>query len=1124
MSGRASFLAAVTTLAVFASGPAAAPLAARSTPAGAVVETVEEGSAAALAGVLPDDLLLIWSRAAAPPARRPAPRGRIRSPWDVVEVEIEEWPRGPVTLEGRRGGRRMRWTMTRGTWGLAVRPRLDDDLLARHERARVVLAAGDPAAAAASWRAAAARAAAGGEVRLAAWLTWRASQALADAGAWPAADAAAAAALAGLERTGEPQAAGFVLRAWGITFDRRNDWPRAEDCFRRALAHAGGAAAENVAAARGLHLLARTVSRRGDLAAAESEYRRALALLERLAPESLELARTLNGLGVLALNRGDAAGADEHNRRALALQEKLAPGRAEIASSLNNLGIAAAIRGDLAAAEAFHRRALAIRERVVPGGADEAGSLNNLGYALMRRGDLTGAEDHLRRGLAIKQRLAPDTLEVATSLINLGFVATERRDLATAEDFLRRALALRERLAPDGLDVAASWNDLGVLADARGEFAAAEDAHRRALAIRERRAPASVAVAASLSNLGEAARERGDFAAARAHLERALAIFEQRAPASLEAAAVLNALGRVQRAEGNTAAATASFERALAIQQRLAPGSWAEARLLHDLGEARRAGGDAAGATPLLCDALDALEAQTARLGGRDEARSGFGVKAMDLYRACMDALLAQGDAAAAFHVLERSRARSFLALLAQRDLLLAAELPPELARERAEADAEHERLRAELARLDGGAAAVEPLRARLRDLDDRRAAIARRMREAAPRVAALVDPQPLDLAGAAAALDPGTVLLSYAVGRRRSVLFALEPGTPRLTVAEIAAGEADLRERVRAFRNLIERRDPADLPALLAHGRALYDLLVRPAEEAIARGERLLLSPDGPLHALPFAALVRAEGGDGAAGSYLAAWRPLHVATSVTVYAELRKAARRERDGQPPQALVAFGDPAYAAGLAGGRAAPADPELRSLAARGARFTPLPSTRREVETLTALFADRAQAFLGADASEGRARAAAPGARYLHFACHGYLDEQFPLDSALALAAPEGAAPGRDNGLLQAWEVFEQVRLDAELVTLSACDTALGKEMGGEGLLGLTRAFQYAGARAVLASLWAVSDDSTADLMAGFYRHLRAGAAKDEALRAAQRELLAAHPFHWAAFELFGDPR
>jgi CHAT domain-containing protein len=158
-------------------------------------------------------------------------------------------------------------------------------------------------------------------------------------------------------------------------------------------------------------------------------------------------------------------------------------------------------------------------------------------------------------------------------------------------------------------------------------------------------------------------------------------------------------------------------------------------------------------------------------------------------------------------------------------------------------------------------------------------------------------------------------------------------------------------------------------------------------------------------------------------------------------------------------------------------------------------------------------------------------------RYVHFACHGHLDERMPLNSSLALAIRETPAEGQDNGLLQAWEIFDKVRIDADLVTLSACGTALGREMGGEGLLGLTRAFHYAGARSVLATLWSVSDTSTPLLMERFYAHLEAGMSLDRALQAAQIDFIRgrggvargvaadlSHPFRWAAFQLSGDWR
>ncbi|MFL6260011.1 MAG: CHAT domain-containing protein [Thermoanaerobaculia bacterium] len=299
-------------------------------------------------------------------------------------------------------------------------------------------------------------------------------------------------------------------------------------------------------------------------------------------------------------------------------------------------------------------------------------------------------------------------------------------------------------------------------------------------------------------------------------------------------------------------------------------------------------------------------------------------------------------------------------------------------------------------------------------------------------------------------------------------------------------------------------------------------------------KSRRVLILPDGPLHRLPFGALRRDPGGR---RQFLAEWKPLHTALSLTVYGALR-AARSDPSRPAAAGLVAFGDPHYPQGLAPSQDTRA-PTLRNLRdLRSFNWTPLPHTRREVERIAGVYPE-ARLFLGEQATEERAKTVGRDARVLHFATHGYLDDRAPLDSALVLTIPEELPPGRDNGLLQVWEILESVRLDADLVVLSACDSALGRELSGEGLIGLTRAFQYAGARSVVASLWSVSDQATAELMARFHRHYAAGLSKDEALRQAQVELIrkpiqittvngrtvemdASAPFFWAAFQLFGD--
>jgi CHAT domain-containing protein/Flp pilus assembly protein TadD len=704
--------------------------------------------------------------------------------------------------------------------------------------------------------------------------------------------------------------------------------------------------------------------------------------------------------------------------------------------------------------------------------------------------------------------------------MNLGELALRRSDLEAAEGYHRRALALVEKLAPEGRETAFVLTSLGNLALLRGDFAAARTHLRRSQEIEEKMAPGSLRAAEGLESLARLEIDSGgDLAAAEASLRRVLAVSEQRAPESLGTSGLLRDLGEIAVRRGRLQEALALYRRALDLQSRLVPGSSGEAEMLHLLGRAERRAGRTQEGVRDLCRAIDVLDRQRARLGGTPEAKTSFEANLEDSYHACLEGLVDLGRPGEAFHVLERGRARSFLALLAERDLRLS-DLPPELAAERRRANAEYDRVQAELAPLSAGrdSAEIERLTGELRDLRTRQEEILARMRRESPRAAALQAPVPLDLAGSRAALDPGTVLLEYAVGRQKSWLFVVQPADAKgsgLSVFPLAIGAESLRSEVESFRLLM--KDPgSDLAELRAQARRLYSLLVRPAEPRIAGAKRILFSPDGPLHTLPFAALVRRD-------EPLITWKPIHSVLSATVYAELTRARPKQR-GPGEERLAAFGDPAYRSQAPAG---PADPEVREAVRRGLVLTPLPFSSREVRDIAALY-PQAQVYLGREATEERAKAIAPESHLIHFACHGVLDERFPLNSALALTLPEQPSEGRGNGLLQAWEIFESVRLDADLVTLSACDTALGREMAGEGLVGLTRAFQYAGARSVLASLWGVSDRSTALLMKRFYENLRSGKPKDEALRAAQIDQIRgaefSHPFHWAAFQLTGDWR
>jgi CHAT domain-containing protein/Tfp pilus assembly protein PilF len=1101
--------------------------------AGVVVEEVAKESAAAKAGLQAGDLIVSWSRAPAPPANPETAQGPVASPFDLSDVEVEQAPRGPVTVAGRRGRIEMTWPLPT-TFGLRVRPPLPDGLLQPYQEGRDLVASKKLAEGAERWRATAKEAEAEGHRLLAVWLLSRSGEVFAEARTWVKVDAVYTDALRQVDADREPTLAAHLLRWWAQTFRARSDWSRAEDCDQRALALDQKIDSEGLRAARDLHNLGGTAFARGDLPATESFVRRALAIREKLAPGSLDVAASLNGLGIVMQLRSDLTGAEDHFRRALAIKEKIAPGSLDVAATLNSLATLAGEREELAAAERYLRRSLAIAETWAPGTAAVAGRLHNLGIVAHHRGDLAAAEAHFRRALAIKEKIAPDDLDVASTLMNLGNVAADRGDLTTAEEYLRRALAIQEKLAPASLDLSSSLNNLGALAAKRGDLTTAEEYYRRASAIREKLAPEGSGIAECLLNLGSLAERRNDLATAEERYRRALAMNEKVTPGNLPVATNLTLLGNLAEKRGDLAAAEEYHHRALEIRQKAAPGSASESESLHALGLIHRRNGGIEAAAGLLLRALDAFESQKTRLGGTEEVRSGFAAQYGGYYHDAIETLVDLNRPAEALHVLERSRARSLLALLAERDLLFTTDLPPELAREKRLRDAEYDRVQARIAKLDPAkdAAAVQELLGRLRELREKQEEIAVRIRKASPHFASLQYPEPLDLAEVRNALDPGTVFLAYSVGAEKTVLFVVQPadvpGTG-LSVFSLPVTEKVLREKTEAFRSAIQQPLRVRRPALLARAAELYDILVGPAEAQVAASRRLLISSDGPLHSLPFAALLRKAR---RAPVYLVEWKPLHVVASATVYAELRR-SRREQPSIPGR-LVAFGDPHYPPLSKDHADDIENADVRSVA-QSFSLGPLPYTRNEVEGIASLFADQAQKYLGEEATEERAKSLGKDVRYVHFACHGALDERFPLNSALALTIPGRPAEGQDNGLLQAWEIFDQVRLDADLVTLSACNTGLGKEMGGEGLLGLTRAFHYAGARSVLATLWAVSDKSTPLLMKRFYGYLRAGKSRDEALQAAQIDLIRerssakgpadlSHPIRWAAFQLSGDWR
>lgn len=366
----------------------------------------------------------------------------------------------------------------------------------------------------------------------------------------------------------------------------------------------------------------------------------------------------------------------------------------------------------------------------------------------------------------------------------------------------------------------------------------------------------------------------------------------------------------------------------------------------------------------------------------------------------------------------------------------------------------------------------------------------------------ALRDQQWLDAEAVRRQLDPGTLLLSFCVLENETYVFALDRDRGLSMTLLPKAGRRPLSRQVEDYRKALRSVKPNTLADIQKRGLRLYRILLQPLEERLHNAERVVVCPDGLLSLLPFAALVR-EGEPATEWAdipFLAKSLPIHTALSGTFYAS--DIGRRDyRPNWTQDAVIqAFARPDH----------PADLDLPDL----------PASSIEAANLAERFPSQTTIFEGRAANEAQVRKLGPDIDLIHFAGHALFDPDNPMNSALILT-PDA----RNDGKLATWEI-QELNLNAELVVMSACETALGQDMGGEGLMGLTRSFQIAGAHSVIATLWRVEDQATSLFMNHFYTALSRGDSKDAALRAAQQTLIEhprwGHPNYWAAFQLSGD--
>jgi CHAT domain-containing protein/Tfp pilus assembly protein PilF len=387
-------------------------------------------------------------------------------------------------------------------------------------------------------------------------------------------------------------------------------------------------------------------------------------------------------------------------------------------------------------------------------------------------------------------------------------------------------------------------------------------------------------------------------------------------------------------------------------------------------------------------------------------------------------------------------------------------------------------------------------------------------------RSEALKYPEPVSLKEAQTLCpDKNTIILEYSVGDSSSCLWVITQSDHKLYRLP---DRKILQEQIETIRFALQEPKEKISEFYTQAANFLYEKLIKPAEPYLSKKSRLIIIPDGVLNYLPFEVLLTENKGSRQRASYsdlpfLVKKYPVSYVQSASVLKNLLSMKSEPENGKAgDKKLIAFGDPVY------------ENENDSAVVPGKGYQRLKYSGEEVKNIASFFKEgNAEIYLRENATEENVKRAGELKKfnYIHFATHGFIDEAKPDFSSLVLTKNNNS---EEDGLLHATEIFN-LKLNADLVVLSACQTGLGKLIRGEGMVGLTRAFMYAGTPTVMVSLWSVSDVSTVTLMGEFYRNLiKEKLGKTDALRKAQLTMLSdekfAHPFYWAPFVLIGDWR
>ncbi|MCY7375715.1 MAG: CHAT domain-containing protein [Pyrinomonadaceae bacterium] len=833
---------------------------------------------------------------------------------------------------------------------------------------------------------------------------------------------------------------------------------------------------------------------------------------------------------------------------------------------LNDIGTSYGKLGDIEKSVAFYQQAVEISS-AIDDKYEIAMNLSNLGTAYQMRGDWQQAFDAFFQSLEFRRAVKHSRGEAA-SLNKIGCLFKISGDANRALEYFGQALEIFRKDNMSKNYEADTLENFGAAYLALNEPEKARDAFQKALEI-ARKSKSRRREASFLNRLGELDLRLGETAKASGAFDESLKIALELGDKQFRAAALKN-IGQAQSARGEIDQSLASFNQSAEIYRAVedAP-NLAETLLLTSKAEAQQNNFEAAqNKAEEAINLTEKIRARVQTAGLRDS----FSANLQNYYAFYIEILMARHKlapdknfAALALSANERARARGLLNLLAESNADIRQGVDEKLLQKETNLKNLLAARLENLTKVLNGKAKTETAEKLKTEIEQIRAEYEQtqtQIRASSPRYAALTQPKTLDLQEIQRqVLDVDSVLLEYALGETKSFLWIITQNDfqavelPAKAEIEKTARQfyesLTARNRQIKFETPTEREDRiflADSDAQKFSGE-LSRIILAPAA-AFLTNKRLLIVADGALQYVPFSSL-ESPGSRKAKDQkpktknrFLIESNEIVNLPSVSVLAVLRKETQNRK--LPAKTLAVLADPVFDE---------ADERMPAVIGKnkskteyitvskkqtrnggdfatrnGLNLPRLPFTRREADSITAFVPpNQRKKFFDFAANRQTAMSSElADYRFVHFATHGFINNENPELSGIVLSLFDENGKEQD-GFLRVGDIYN-LKLPVETVVLSGCKTGLGKEIKGEGLVGLTRGFMYAGARRVAVSLWDVNDEATAELMGKFYRKMLDGEklSPAAALRGAQIEMIKdkrwQNPYFWSVFTLQGEPR